>query len=254
MPANRTNIVEIVPKSRRQEQASDPRDIPIYRVSEVARSLRMREERLLDWTHPQDDYGHHGERFSSLIEVHDSGSGEGRLSFFNVVEAHILLSTRDYDKVPMLHIRRALEWIRREIPAPHPLIEHNFETNGKHLFLRKLSEFGEQDLINVSTFGQRGFAEVLDLYLRRIRRDNLGFPVRLFPLSPDSQTSVGPEPVMMDLAFASGDLVITDTGIRASVAYGRYLAGEPIERLARNYRIEPYRIQAAIDYLAAAAA
>src|SRR5438128_969211 len=129
MPEKRNNVVRIVSKSSRKEMPSDPRDIPIYQVSEVARSLRTREDRLLEWTRPQTDYGHYGEQFGPLIEVSDIGLRQSKLSFFNVVEAHILLSTRDYDKVPMLHVRRALEWVKHEMPSPHPLLDYNFETN-----------------------------------------------------------------------------------------------------------------------------
>jgi hypothetical protein len=57
----------------------------------------------------------------------------GRLSFYNLVEAHILLSTRKKHLVEMPAIRRALDYVRKTYPSPHPLMTENFLTDGKDL-------------------------------------------------------------------------------------------------------------------------
>ena len=208
--------------------------------------MRMNASVLADWTKPRVDHGHKRERFDPLIILPESGLAEGRLSFNNALEAHILLAIRRVHGIPMLEVRRAMQWVRETTPSLHPLLDYGFSTKGKHLFIDKLGE-----TLDANQDGQQilGF---LNLYLDRIRRDDSGLALRLFPITPGTQGES--EPVMMDIRFASGRLVVSETGILATVLSGRFKAGHTIERLARDYRLPPEKIQGAIDYLKARAA
>lgn len=44
-------------KRRAQPWPDDPRDIPAFTITEVARSLRMSPDRLSDWLKPREEYG-----------------------------------------------------------------------------------------------------------------------------------------------------------------------------------------------------
>jgi uncharacterized protein (DUF433 family) len=225
---------------------NDPKELPIYDIVDVARSLRVDETVLSDWTKPRFEHGRRKENFEPLIALPESGLAEGRFSFYNALEAHMLLLFRRFHKIPMLDVRRAVKWVSAEIPSKHPLVDYSFSTKGKHLFVKGLGP-----TFDANRYGQQ-ILSLLDLYLTRIHRDDSGFAFRLFPIVPGTKGET--EPVMMDIRYASGRLVVAETGVLASVIDGRHKAGHSIERLARDYRLPPEKIQGAIDYLRANAA
>ena len=74
----------------------DRRDVPRYGIEEAARCLGMSAATLDSWVNGRKYPTAVGQRFfKPLIELPTSGS----LSFYNLVEAHILLSTRKKHKV-----------------------------------------------------------------------------------------------------------------------------------------------------------
>jgi uncharacterized protein (DUF433 family) len=144
----------------------------------------------------------------------------------------------------MQQVRRALDYLEKESPGPHPLITHQFYTIGKTLFLKRLAE-----LVDLKKEGnQLAFEEILDQYLQRLERDASGLPVRLFPMRENPARRV-----MLDLSVASGQPVITGTGLLAEVLHGRFTAGETIDELAEDYRLDPSAVKDAIAYIQRAA-
>ncbi len=245
----KSNVLSIASKSRAKvlPWADDPKELPIYSISDVAQALRMGEGALSDWTKPKIRHGRKGENFDPLVLLPEQGLADGRLSFYNAIEAHMLLSMRRRYKVPMLEVRRALKKIRETEPSRHPLAEYSFQKKGKHLFLETIGEN-----IDMSQGGQKILGEILDEYLTRIERDTSGVAFRLTPVLPGSGLEV--RPVMMDMKYSSGKLVIMDTGIRVDVVHGRYRAGHSIEKLARDYRLTEDQIKGAIQYATSKAA
>lgn len=80
----------------------DRRDIPRYGTEEAARCLGMSVATLDSWVNGRKYPTATGPRlFKPLIEL----AGPGTLSFYNLVEAHILLSTRKKHLVEMPAIR-----------------------------------------------------------------------------------------------------------------------------------------------------
>jgi uncharacterized protein (DUF433 family) len=223
---------------------TDPSVLPIYSIAEVARSLRMSESVLADWTRPQSEYGKRSETFAPLIQVPDLDIGQGRLSFYNAVEAHVLLAIRKAHKIPMLEVRRVLNHVREKLPSKHPLVDYDFATKGKHLFIQQITA-----TVDLSAGDQVIIHEILDRYLKRIHRTQSGVAMRLIPIAPG--TTGETQPVMMDMDFSSGRLVVFDTGVLVAVIHGRAKAGHTLERLARDYRLTPEQIKGAIDYLEA---
>ena len=249
-------------KNRRAARAfpDDIREMPVFSIPEIARYLRMNSDSLSDWTKPKYGYGRQSENFGPLIKP--AGDGDTPLSFYNAIEAHMLIAARSMHKVPMLNVRRALEWTTQQMPSAHPLIDYKFQTNGKHLFVSKLVEeqvsdlreagATEEALYNASLLGQREISGIVELFLQRIARNASGLANRLFPIAPHTRGET--RPVMMDISLASGQLVIADSGVSAYAVYGRYKnAGHSIEKLARDYRLAPERIEGAINYLETAA-
>jgi uncharacterized protein (DUF433 family) len=221
----------------------DPREVPRYAIGEVALFLHISENTLRSWVSGRNFHRISGEGYSPpLIEPAD---GEGSaLSFFNLIEAHILKSTRRRDEVPMRFIRDAIDYVAAAHPSKHPLITQEFETDGLFLFVRKLDE-----LVNASKMGQLGMEPILKEYLSRIDRDTQAMPVTLYPEIPGKPQS---RAVAIKYGVSSGAPVVSGTGVLVSVLCGRNKAGDSTKDLAEDYDISKEMIEDAITYLEAA--
>lgn len=222
---------------------SDPREFPRYTIADVAHFLRIKHTTLRDWVRGRPYPKGSGQAFSRpVIEPADPDGPV--LSFFNLVEAHIIKSTRQRDEVPLLAIRDAIDYVSEHFPGPHPLLTNDFYTEGRHLFIKKLDE-----LINASKRGQLGIEPILGQYLDRINRDVDGMPLALNPFIPSRPNS---RAVSIQFKVSSGAPVITGTGILVSAIRGRHAQGESISDLAEDYALAVDTIEDAIAYLEAA--
>jgi uncharacterized protein (DUF433 family) len=236
----------------RRNKTLDRREIPRYGIKEAARCFGMSVATLDSWvngrTYPTSD----GKKlFPPLIPIAEPGM----LSFYNLVETHILLSTRRKYQVEMPAIRSAINYVKRFYPSSHPLLSENFLTDGKDLFVKKIEGGNKEHTLNISRWGQLGFAPVLDLYLQRIERDEKGLPAKLFPIRMNWEGRFEQEPprvVVIDPAVSSGRLVVAGTGIIADVIVGRFNAGEGWESLADDYKLTIAQIEEVIRYAPAA--
>ena len=234
-------------------QIEDRREIPRYGIKESARSLGMSIATLDSWVNGRKYPTTGGPRFfKPLVEL----ASPGLLSFYNLVEAHILLSTRKKHMVEMPSIRKAIDYVRKTYPSPHPLLSESFLTDGKDLFVKKIEKTtGHEHTINVSSWGQLGLGPILDFYLQRIERDNKGWPIKLFPIRmnwPGNLNSEPPRVVVIDPAISSGRPVVNGTGVMAEVIVGRFNAGEGIESIADDYGLQVPQIEEVIRYAPAA--
>lgn len=232
---------------------NERRDIPRYGIKEAARCLGMSPATLNSWVNGRKYPTSTGIKFfAPLVEL----AAPGTLSFYNLVEAHILLSTRKKHNVEIPSIRRAIDYVRKEYPSAHPLLTEHFLTDGKDLFVKKIEgASGLERTINVSNWGQLGLGPILDFYLRRIDRDDKGWPVKLFPIRMNWLGDLAQEPpkvVVIDPAVASGRPVVNGTGVMAEVIVGRFNTGEGIESIAEDYGLQVAQIEEAIRYAPAA--
>ena len=81
-----------------------------------------------------------------------------QLSFFDLVEAHILRSATS-QKLPLQRIKRGLRFLKEKYPGcERPLIAMEFLTDGKYLLVRGMLEGDEKPddgrLVNASRDGQ----------------------------------------------------------------------------------------------------
>jgi uncharacterized protein (DUF433 family) len=229
---------------RRLTIVRDIREAPMYAIGSAAFYLNIASTTLDQWFYGRKYRTRDGRTGWSDPLIEPADKKRGLLSFANMAEAHVLQATRD-KRIPMLNVREALTWARRQWPTvPHPLITRDFHTHGKYLFVKTLSE-----IINASKGGQVEMGDFLDPYLERLVRDESGLPFRLFPMRNNPSSNV-----MLDLHIASGQPVITDTGILAQVLYERNGAGETEDELARDYGLDKRTVEDAIRYIEAAAA
>jgi uncharacterized protein (DUF433 family) len=218
----------------------DPREVPMYWLSDVALFTGVPESTLKRWI---------GQISSSKALIHpppdelQQRDSAARLSFSNLLEAHILDATRKRD-IPIARIRRGLDYLREQDPqAAHPLLTYTFYSipGLRDMFIRTL----EGSTVNVSRHGQAGLSEILDQHLQRIEWDQTG-PVRLMPMRSDR--------VVIDLNVSGGQPVVRGTGVLATVLAGRWQAGDTLDELAQGYKLPLEDVREAVRYIDAAAA
>jgi uncharacterized protein (DUF433 family) len=237
----------------RSQQLLDRREIPRYGIKEGAHALGMSVATLDSWVNGRHYPTTSGKKFfKPLINM----AGPSQLSFYNLVEAHILLSTRKKHHVEMPAIRAAIAYVKKGFPSKHPLLSEDFLTDGKDLFVKKIERIaGGEQTINVSRWGQLGFGTILDFYLHRIERDEKGWPIKLFPVRTNwsgDATSDPPRVVVIDPTVSSGRPVVTGTGVMAEIIMGRFNSGEGSESIAEDYGLQVSQIEEVIRYATAA--
>src|ERR1700733_3303640 len=142
----------------RSRRFLDRREIPRYGIKDAAHSLGMSVATLDSWVNGRQYPTASGQKFFKPLIIL---AAPGQLSFYNLVEAHILLSTRKKHHVEMPAIRTAIAYVRKMYPSPRPLLSENFLTDGRDLFVKKIERVaGGEQTINVSRWGQLGFGPI----------------------------------------------------------------------------------------------
>ncbi len=215
-------------------------DAPAYRIHEAADYLRLPAATLRSWVIGRNYPVTAGmRRFEPIIEISDPE--KGYLSFTNLVEAHVLSAIRRQHNIPLHRVRDAVHFLRGKFGSDRPLIEEQFQTDGIDLFVEKMKE-----LVNVSRKGQVAMREILELHLRRIERNPMGIPIRLYPFThskPELQTT---GTVVIDPAVSFGRPIIRRLGVPTSLIAERYKAGEGVDDLVADYGAERDEIEEAI--------
>jgi hypothetical protein len=121
-------------------QYADPRDVPRYTVGQIAYFLDIPASTVRWWCLGR-NYKVHGELRSSppLIKPALYDPHNPSLSFYNLAELHILGSTRRFSRISMQSIRGAIDYLSGAYPSPHPLLGHDFFTDGKDLFVKRIN-------------------------------------------------------------------------------------------------------------------
>jgi len=227
------------------EQA-DPRDLPTHTVADAARILRMPAATLRTWLFGRDYETENGaRRFTRLIEP--PSDPHGRLSFTNLIEAHVLRALRTKHGVPMHAVRRALDYAQRECAIDRLLIHEQLKAAPGRLFL---DEYGT--LIELPQGGQLALRQHFEAHLERVlfdARDHL--PVRLFPWFPIERDRAK-KTIALDPRVSFGDPVTNRRGIRTSIIAARFESGETIQELAADYDLKDAEIEDAILFERAA--
>ncbi|MGA8871741.1 MAG: DUF433 domain-containing protein [Candidatus Acidiferrales bacterium] len=223
-----------MPRRHLNRMQGDVREFPRYSIPEAALYLRIPANTLRAWTLGQDYVTRTGvhRTFKPLIELADKRNK--LLSFYNLVEAHILRFTTEERNVPFKNVRKALDYVHEKIPGKHPLLTQNFETSGKEMFIQHLGQ-----TINATKHGQQVMRAILEKYLALIPRDGRGLPIRVFPIHSKR--------LAIDPLFSSGKPIVKDKGVTASVLWGRSKSGESPSQIARDYGLAEIEVREAIE-------
>jgi uncharacterized protein (DUF433 family) len=177
------------------------------------------------------------QRFRSVIEIADRR--DRKLSFINLVEAFVLAGIRREHSIPLPKVRKAVEYLRRTFGTRRPLAEERFEADGVNLFVEK---FGA--LIGVTQEGQLQMREIIRDRLKRVLRDPKGIPQKIILFPAQELAATGN--VVIDPRMSFGRPVLEGLGIRTTILAERFMAGEDIGDLARDYEAPLEAIQNAI--------
>ena len=216
------------------------RRLPAYTFVEAAHYLNLPPSTLSSWCRGQ-SYRHNSEirRFEPVINL-DGAPGEG-LSFLNLVEAHVLAAIRREHRIPLQKVRRALAYVEEELGIERPLSNARFETDGINLLVHELKR-----LVNVSQEGQLEIEPVVRSFLKRIKRDPSGVPIKLYPFTRKEVSEDEPQPVEIDPQIAFGRPVLAGRGVPTAVLADRFKAGDSLAELAEDYDTSPEIIEEAI--------
>jgi uncharacterized protein (DUF433 family) len=219
------------------------RRTPAYPFGEAAHYLGLPTSTLRAWCVGQSYRNKKGEpkRFRNVIEL-DGEPNEG-LSFLNLVEAHVLTAIRRVHGVALGKIRDSLDYVADRLNIDRPLSAAQFQTNGVDLFVE---EFGK--LLNVARDGQVEMAELMRVHLKRIKRDDHGVPIKLYPFTRKNVNPIddAPAPVEMDPQIAFGRPVLLGRSVPTAVLADRFKAGDSLSELAADYDTSSDKIEEAI--------
>lgn len=224
----------------------DPRDLPLYAIGDASRYLKIAPATLRSWVAGRSYQIADGSaRFEPLIQV--PSPPDKRLSFNNLVEAHVLRALRTKHAVSIASVRKAIEFAEHKLGIERLLISGELQTSAGDLFVEKYGQ-----LINLSKSGQLAIKRILESYLKRIERDSSERPLRLYPFVSRELYGGGPKTIVIDPRISFGRPTISKKGISTAALVARIDAGESIAELSKDYHVGKADIEAAIVYEQAA--
>lgn len=218
----------------------DSRDIPGYTIKEAASYLDLPTSTVRVWACGQ-DYTTRGGRRRAAPLLPLAQKDPPNLSFWNLVEVYVLATIRRVHEVPMPKLRAAIEFLRNhpKFRVDRPLLHKELYTDGIDLFIQELG------LIVVSQSGQGAVPELIRGSLQRIEHDSEGLASQLFPWRKEySERRI----VEINPGRAFGRLAIAGTGIPVKILSDRFHAGEKIDDLAADYKLDRDQIEEAIRW------
>jgi len=219
---------------------ADPRDLPSYTYAQASRILRIPAVTLRAWVAGTT---YSGGVFDPVIRR--PNPEDSRLSFANLVEAHVLRSLRTRHGVPMNKVREALAFAEQQCGIERLLTRKELKATPGRIFF---DEYGK--LTELSKGGQLGLREVWKAHLELLVHDVAGFPIRLFPWTTAERGFR--KSIVVDPLVSFGNPITVKRAISTAVLADRFDAGEPLASLARDYSLTETEVQDAIVYERAA--
>ncbi len=235
----------LMPAAVRDATAKYLRDNPAYTLAEAARYLKLAPATLRSWVlgRRYPTAGGDGQ-FHPLIRP--ASRHPPLLSFWNLIEAHVLRSLRTEHGVPVRALRQALAYAEKQLHVQRLLLRKELCTDAGEVFLNRYGQ-----LINLSASGQLAMRHVFAAHLKRVEWVERMFPVRLYPfVSADTITM--DRPIVIDPHISFGRPVVLRVGISTAAIAGRIDAGEVVKDIAKDYDLSPEEIEQAVLYERAA--
>lgn len=223
---------------------TDIRHQGAYTLAEAARYLKLPQATLRAWTVGRDYPVAVGQnRFKAIIKP--ARGKPALLSFFNLIEAHVLRALRTEHGVSIKALRDSIAYAERTLKIDRLLLREDLRTHGGRVLL---DHYGH--LIDLSASGQIAIRKALEDHLARVEWDEWKVPVRLYPY-PTAALD-GRRPIAIDANIAFGRPVLVARGISTHAIAERLDVGESVADLAADYDLSPSDIEQAALYERAA--
>jgi uncharacterized protein (DUF433 family) len=222
----------------------DIRDQPAYTLAEAARYLKVAPATLRSWVIGRPyQTGKGPVHFKPLIRP--ASNPPPMLSFWNLIEAHVLRALRTDHGVKMDALRTAIHYAQRSLDVDRLLLSPELRTDAGKLLLARYGE-----LIELSASGQVAMRRMFNEHLARVEWDNWRFPVKLYPATAETLSAA--RPIAIDANLAFGRPVIAKRGITTGAIADRIDSGETVDALAADYDLSVDEIEEAVLYERAA--
>jgi len=235
-------------KERLAAKKKDLRNDPAYPLTEAARYIKLPPATLRAWTFGRPYPTARGSGHFRPI-IRPASSRPPLLSFWNLIEAHVLRALRTDHGFSVKALRQAVDYAQRELHIEHLLLRQELCFDAGQLFLDRYGK-----LLNLSASGQLAMRQVLQAHLKRVNWDADQFPIRLHPFISSLSTDTAPDamPIAIDPHISFGRPVVLSRGISTATIAARIDAGETVDGLAADYGLSPAEIEHAVLYERAA--
>lgn len=171
---------------------------------------------------------------------------DSRLSYHNLVEAHIVRALRTVHDVALDVIREAVAIAEEEHDIPRLLIDPRLKTTGGRLFLDTYAH-----LVELSRTQQFAMRVILAQYLERIEYDASNLPAQLYPFERLAQ-NVGNRTIVVDPFVSFGRPVIARVGVSTRAVAQRIDMGETVDDVLVDYGLDEVELEEALLFESAA--
>lgn len=223
----------------------DPRAEPWYTYPEAARATGVPASTLRSWTVGQRYARKHDVGFFEPVIPRPSDS-DPRLSFVNLIEAHVLRALRSVHEVRLQHIREAVAVAEQEFGVSRLLVSPDLRTSAGQLFLDHYS-----GLTELSEARQLVLRDVLNQFLERVEFDASNLPLELHPFARVPRNA-SEKPISLSPLISFGRAVIKRVGVSTDAIVERLEAGEPLADVQQDYGLRMDELEEAVLYEAAA--
>ena len=232
---------------RRQIAAAkiDPRSQAAYTLAEAAHHLRLSPGTLRSWVVSRPYPSSLGTRTIAPL-IRPASKQPPMLSFWDLVEAHVLRALRKDHQVKVEALRKALRYAEESLKVEKLLLREDLLATPGRVFLERYGE-----LIELSASGQVAMRRVFEQHLQRVDWDARSLPMRLYPfVAVDGAGDA--RPIAIDPTVAFGRPMVQRAGVSTRAIAERLDAGESITDLAADYDLTPAEVEKAAVYERAA--
>lgn len=165
------------------------------------------------------------------------------IPFVGLAEGMALAAFRRRHEIPLPRIRAAVTELEEKLGLEHALASEHLYILGPKLLYDYAHRADDPDLIDLVELdrGQAVFAPVVRDYLRQLTYDDVGWAERLrVPIYRRAEVYADPH-------HGSGEPFFAPSGIPVLDVVGRYIGGDPIRLLSKDYDIPEEQITEAVE-------
>lgn len=215
---------------------------PSYTMAEAARYLSIPAPTMRTWF-----LGYYYPRRDFKAVIKRAVPNDRRLSFSNLVEAHVLRALRTKRDISIGDVRKAIDEVQDRLGIDRLLISPKLKAAAGRMFLDLYSE-----LIELPLSGQIVIRSAFEHHLEAVVHDTRGVPVKLYPWMPDPLGKPRTT-IMIDPEVSFGTPVTAYRGISTAVLTDMVDAGLSLDDLAAEYGLSSEEVGDAIRFERAAA-